>query len=332
MWGESAWGKSSAGTDTYSVEPSLLPPPNRFGRPNLRFAEGCSGGRCRARDRGSRSSAQAAPEALRAIQITLPVCRRAAIGASALPRMLPIATIGTDAARYALASRAREHLRKLSPRRDVEVAKRASQVRLHCLLGHEQLLGDLSVRTTRCSELDHASGAARRSSNVSREPKCSRPMCLQSRLHGFDSGRGLAHARGVYDARAATYGIASLASYAGSCCGFRVSPRCTEPEAPRSLPGRAPHFFEAREGYAELARMLQPALLKPRGGWQRGRSAPAGVLRTAGFLGRHRLRRRGQWVSLHAWEFRAAGIRRLGGTVAGENPRVIRRWARKWGH
>jgi len=107
VWGESAWGKSSAGTDTYSVEPSLLPPPNRFGRPNLRFAEGCSGGRCRARDRGSRSSAQAAPEALRAIQITLPVCRRAAIGASALPRMLPIATIGTDAARYALASRAR---------------------------------------------------------------------------------------------------------------------------------------------------------------------------------------------------------------------------------
>src|SRR5918994_7235505 len=54
------------------------------------------------------------------------------------------------------ASGARKHVRKLPPRRDVELAERSSEVGLHRLLGDEQRLGYLAVRAARRGELDHA--------------------------------------------------------------------------------------------------------------------------------------------------------------------------------
>src|SRR5919108_3021353 len=56
----------------------------------------------------------------------------------------------------ALARRACEHVRKLPPRRDVELAERPSQVGLDRFLGDEERLGDLAVCAARGGELDHA--------------------------------------------------------------------------------------------------------------------------------------------------------------------------------
>src|SRR6185312_7869145 len=52
----------------------------------------------------------------------------------------------------ALSTRAHEYIWQLSPRRDIELAERPSEMRLDGLFGDEQRLGDLAVRTARSGE------------------------------------------------------------------------------------------------------------------------------------------------------------------------------------
>src|SRR6185312_4445463 len=61
----------------------------------------------------------------------------------------------------ALSTRAHEYIWQLSPRRDIELAERPSEVRLDRLFGDEQRLGDLAVRTARSGELGNTQLARR---------------------------------------------------------------------------------------------------------------------------------------------------------------------------